>query len=372
MAKRPAEKKRQEVMRKSARAHVRRRSRARARRRPVRVSAREGRDRHVIEIRTNVGQATEHVRRAGLDIAEAGGAGAALVRDAAMEATERAGEAVDTARERAGEAVGVARRRAGEAMETARETATETAGVLSETASEAAGAVTEGAQRAARVAGRTAVGLTAGALHLPEMVRERARRGVERAEEVGAGIVAGVLNAGSRALNVAADYVSEIVPRRRVRRSALELLVLEQLAWAQAGTDALERVAGEIDDGGLRVQLVRAKLQSIRHGETLTQLLGRLGARMHRPDQMPRVEPASTDGHPRAGRVRHDLARALSCAEQQADGWRALAQIAAGADSEAVAMALAGACEIVGTEAEEQVALLRDAVIRRTTDTVLV
>ena len=305
-----------------------------------------------MELRTNVRQTGEDLRAAGQDLSEAGGAAAALVRQAASEAPELVGEVLETARERASEA----------------------ANAVSERASGAANVVAQVGQRAARSAGRTAVEITAQALSLPERVRESARRSLELVEEAGTQIVSSVLNVGSRALSKAVDYVNEIVPRRRVRHQALEQLVLEQLAWVQCTTEALERSAGEIVDDQLRMQLVRSKLQAIRHIETLSQLLGAVGGRMRAPDEMPRVRPATVNGagHPGNGRVCHDLASAFSAAVQGAEGWRALAQISALAEPERISEALGRACEVVGREPDEQVDLLREALTNRTVESVLI
>jgi hypothetical protein len=256
----------------------------------------------------------------------------------------------------------------------ARERAEEAASAVGERAGETASAVAQTAQQAAVTAGRTAVELTSQALNLPDRVRASARRSLDVLEDAGTQIVVTMLNAGSRALNAAADYVNDIVPRRRVRRAGLEQLLLEQMAWTQTATDALERSASEIDDDGLRVRLVRCKLQAIRQGETLTQLIGAIGGGMREPERMPRVRPVGIDGArgPDEGRVRHDLARALSIAVQQAEGWKALAEVAALAEQEGVATALGRACETVGTEPQEQIDLLQEALLQRTVEAAVV
>jgi hypothetical protein len=215
--------------------------------------------------------------------------------------------------------------------------------------------------------------LTARAIALPERVRERARRSLDLLEEASTQIVGSVLDAGSRALNAAADYVSEVVPQRRVRRPALEGLAAEQVAWARCTIETLEQSASQIDDDALRVELLRAKLQTVRHAETATQLLEELRGRTREGDEMPRVQPVSVHGAggPEEGRARHDLASALSAAIQHAEGWRALMRVAAAGEPERVTAALGRACEAVGREPENLVDLLLNALVQRTVDAML-
>ena len=60
-------------------------------------------------------------------------------------------------------------------------------------------------------------GLGARIVRLPELIRERARRSIEALETTGARAVVSVIDRGTEVLSTAAEYVSEIVPRRRVR-----------------------------------------------------------------------------------------------------------------------------------------------------------
>jgi hypothetical protein len=157
-------------------------------------------------------RAGTNVREAGTDVLEAGRAGVEAVRHVADAARERIGEAASDVTEAARERVG------------------------------------EIAADVAIRAGRTARGVGAQITSLPDAVRERARRGVELVESASARAAVSVIQAGTKVLSAAAEYVDELVPWHRIDRRALEELVSEQLRWAHAGTEAYDRAVSEIDD----------------------------------------------------------------------------------------------------------------------------
>src|SRR5262249_15061344 len=78
-------------------------------------------------------------------------------------------------------------------------------------------------------------------------------------------------------------------PRRRVRQATLETLVVEQLRWAHAGTEAYDRTVEETKDVETRMALVRFKLQTIKQAETLTELLREIGGRGPAEGEGPRT-----------------------------------------------------------------------------------
>jgi hypothetical protein len=82
--------------------------------------------------------------------------------------------------------------------------------------------------------------------------RDGARRGREAIESTGARAMLSVIQTGTSMLSAAAGYVSELVPLRRVRHAALEQLIVEQLRWAHAGTEAYDRTVPETGDPKLR------------------------------------------------------------------------------------------------------------------------
>jgi hypothetical protein len=206
------------------------------------------------------------------------------------------------------------------------------------------------------------------------MVRDSARRGVELVETAGARAVVGVIQAGTRVLSAAADYVSELAPRRRVQRHALEQLVVEMLGWAHAGTEAYDRTIDETDDAQLRTRLARFKLQTIKHGEALSELMRQIGGTVPAEErELPPPTVPEHDGRQARGPAasRQALALALTIAVQSAEGWRALNRIAAWAEQDRLADAIVRAAEAVGAEAEEQVDALREAVLDKTLEAIL-
>ena len=171
---------------------------------------------------------------------------------------------------------------------------------------------------------------------------------------------------------MAADYVSELAPRRRVQRRALEQLIVEMLGWAHAGTEAYDWTASETEDQGLRVRLVRCKLQTIRHGETLALLLREIGGSV--PGEERATPPPVVDGRNGArgpAAVRQGLAHTLTIAVQGAEGWKALQRIASWAEPDRIGHAILRAGEAVGNEPEEQLAFLRETLLDETVEAVL-
>ena len=267
------------------------------------------------------------------------------------------------ARDVVGGAAIQAGQRVGDAAEKAAERVTEVADTARDRASEIA-----------VEAGRSAVGLGSQILGLPELVREGARRGRETIETTGARAVVSVIDTGAKLLNAAAGYVSELSPRRRVRRAELGQFVVEQLHWAHTGTEAYDRTADEAEDVQLRADLVRFKLQTIKQAEALTELLRSIGGRVP-PEEAASPPPSvpGRDGH-RARRrvaVREGLGYALTVAVQSAEGWRALDCIATWAEPDAVSEAILRASASVGAEPEEQVTFLRQALLDETVESVL-
>jgi hypothetical protein len=190
-------------------------------------------------------------------------------------------------------------------------------------------------------------------------------------EEAGTKAVATVLHTGSRVLEVAADYMSELTPRRRVNRAALERLVIEQMGWAQTGTALYDRIIGEVPDDETRVRLVRCKLQTIRQTEALAMLLRRIGGTMPSRERLATVEFPHANGGPDSEARRHHVAEAYTVAVNGAEGWRALGRIAALAESDHVADAIMQATEAVGREPDTQLDVLRETLLRVTVEAVL-
>jgi hypothetical protein len=299
-----------------------------------------------------VRRAGTNVRRAGENVLQAGGAGMS----AAREVAEAAGE-------RAGRLAGRATRRVSEAADAARERVTDVAEVARERVGEVA-----------VDAGRAAVEVAEQLLHLPDLVREGARRSVELVETAGTRAVVGVIQAGTAVLSRAADYVSELTPRRRVQRQALEQLVIEQITWAHQGTEAYDRTVDEAEDTGMRMRLVRFKLQSVKQAEALTALLSEIGGTLPAEERAapPPTVPARDGRRGRgAAAARQGLAHALTIAVQGAEGWRALGRVGALAEQDRLAEALVRACEAVGAEPEEAVDFLRQALLEKTVASVL-
>jgi len=267
------------------------------------------------------------VGAAGEDVLQAGQAGIEAVRQVATTAADRAGEAAsdvaETARDRLGEA----------ALE----------------------------------ATRTVV-------NLPDMVRESARRGVELVESASARAVVTVIHAGTKALHAAAEYVNDLAPRRRVDRRALRELVVEQLQWAHAGSEAYDRAVDDSDDMQLRMQLVRCKLETIKEAETLRDLLHAVGGNVPSEERTAPPPTIPGDDGPRTrgpATARQGLAHALTIATQSAEGWRALGHIALSAEPDTVAEAIARASTAVGSTPQDHVAFLRAALLEETVDFVL-
>jgi len=284
-------------------------------------------------------RATTNLYRAGENVFEAGEAGVAAAR----------------------EVVGEARRRVADGAATTVIEATETA--------------RERASDFAIDAGRSAVGVGAQILALPEMVRDGARRGVEAIEETGARAVVSMIDTGTKVLNAAAEYVSELAPRRRVRHTELEQFIIEQLRWAHTGTEAYDRTVDEAMDAELRTDLVRFKLQTIKRAETLMELLRSIGGRVPSEEAVsPPPSMTERNGHRRArGRVavREGLGHALTVAVQSAEGWRALNRIATWAENDDVARAILRASTSIGAEPDEHVTFLRDALLGKTVESIL-
>jgi hypothetical protein len=314
----------------------------------VRREAAEVRDR-VYEAGRQVQRAGEasaqNLGRAGTKLRKAGEASVDLARETAQLAGVRASEAAEQARERLTEATETARERVGDVVGKAQETVADTAVDL----------------------GRKAVQMTVKLLTLPIRVRARARQGAEVMEEAGTRVVSSVLHTGSKVLDLAADYVAELTPRRGVNRAALERLLVEQLAWARLGAEVFDRAAAAIEDDVGRVRLVRGKLQLVRQQELLAMLVRAVGGSVPSDDRMPEVTPV---GLPDDG-SRAALAAALSVAEHAATSWQAIEQIGASAEDDEVAEALVRAAESVGPEPHGQVEFLRERVALATVESVL-
>jgi hypothetical protein len=344
--------KKQKTKQDASRPHGSRRHqrRQRSRRRPRRAARRATQTRRSRAARRgmraaqrNLGQARSDMRRFGTNVRQAGEKVMQAGEAAARGAAELASEGIE-------QATGVARRRIGDAAERAGDR-------LGEAAIEA---------------GRTAVGLGAQIFHLPELVREGARLGVEAVETAGTRAVVSMIHAGTKALNVAADYVSEIAPRRRVQRRALEELIIEMLGWAHAGTEAYDWTASGTEDQGLRVRLVRYKLQTIRHGETLTLLLREIGGSVPSEERgTPPPVVGRRDGARGPAAVRQGIAHALTVAVQSAEGWKALERIATWAEPDRIGQAIVRAGEAVGHELQEQLDFLRETLLDETVEAVL-
>jgi hypothetical protein len=335
-------KKRSTQQRSRARHRARSRQRARARRAPGRRVHREFRaaGEELSQVRIDVRRAGTNVREAGERVLQAGEASMAAAREAAQAAGERVGKVANQATRRVGEAAEVARERVGEV---------------------------------AIDAGRAAVEVGAQLLNLPELVREGARRSVEMVETAGARAVVSMIHGGTRVLSAAAGYVSELTPRRRVQRQALEQLVIEQLTWAHEGTEVYDRTVDETEDTQMRLQLVRFKLQMIKQAEALTELLREIGGSLPAEEEeaSPPAAPGRSERRARGLAARQGLAHALTIAVQSAEGWRALDRIAAWAEQDRVANAIVRASESVGGEPAEQVEFLRQALLHKTVDLVL-
>jgi hypothetical protein len=321
-------------------------------------------------------EAGANVREAGGSVAQAGAAGAEAAREAAGMAGERIGQAAAAARGRVQDVVQTAGERAQETAQAVGERAAETVTVAQNVAGAAVERVQETAEAARdRVAqtavdvGRTAVGIGVQLLGLPELMRDASRRGVELAEEVGSRAVVSMIHAGTRVLNAAADYVGELAPRRRVDRQALHRLIIDQLGWANLGTEAYDRAAADVADDGVRVRLVRCKLQTLRHGEVLMQLLRDLGGQVPAEERVP-PPPVAGDGARGPAAARQGLAHALTFAVQNAEGWRALSQIGTWAEPDSVADAVGRATGTVGREPEEQVEFVRESLLRTSIESV--
>jgi hypothetical protein len=171
-----------------------------------------------------------------------------------------------------------------------------------------------------------------------------------------------VLDAGTRLLRTAASFVNDFAPRRRADRERLEALLVEQRAWARTASEAYDRVTGEVPEDSLRILFVRAKLQAIRHEELLAQMLAQLGMGRRRDERVPTLALDL----PRGGREdggREALVRALAAATVACEGWRALTEIGAAAESEALSRALLGASQAIGNQPEEQRQLASDALL---------
>jgi hypothetical protein len=312
----------------------RRRARSHARRPTARTRQRGARR----EIEINVGQAGENVRRIGVNarqaagnVGEAGAAAAALAREAA-------GQAVEAATDVAGQAV----QAAGEAVE-----------------------------RLPRQVGEQAESATGTLLSLPGLVRKGAQRGREAVEQAAAGAAVSILQTGTRVLGAAAEYLTEVSPRRRTDRKALEEVLREQLGWATTAIEAYDRCVADIDEDMLRTRLVRAKLEAVKEAERLTELLQRLGTHVPAAEQQapPDATAAARGGGPAA--ARQGLAHALTVAVQRAEGWRALARIAPMMRAEDMADATMTLTEAVANRPDEEVELLRETLLERTVDYVL-
>ncbi|HJQ85092.1 MAG TPA: hypothetical protein VKA21_13495, partial [Candidatus Binatia bacterium] len=209
---------------------------------------------------------------------------------------------------------------------------------------------------------------------LPAIVRETTRRSVEAIEETGARAAVSVIDTGTKMLSAAADYVSELAPRRRVRHEALEDVVTELLRWVHLGTEALDRTIDETPEVETRTQLVRFKMQTIKQAEILTVLLTDVGGRVpaeERATPAPSTPPRRAERARSVAAERQGLGHALTVAVQVADGWRALDRIAASAARDRISQAIQRARELAGSQPEEQVTFLQQALVDATVRMVL-
>ena len=265
-------------------------------------------------------RAGSNLRAAGDRVAEAGQASVAAVREVAIATTDRVGERASEIAERAGE---------------------------------------------------TAAGIGSQVLGLPERVRETARRSLEAVESAGARAAVSVIQVGTKALGRAAEYVSELAPRRRVDHRALEALVVEQLAWAHAASEAYDRTVAETENGEMRMQLVRFKLATVKESEVLAELLRAIGGRVPSEERMTPPSPASVRERPGPAAAREGLAHTLTIAVQSAEGWRVLDRVATYAAPDRIAKAIQSAGTAVGDGPTEQVEFLRDALLAKSVEAVL-
>jgi hypothetical protein len=300
--------------------------RSRARNRVPRTASRSRQRETASEVEINIRQAGENLRRVGVNtrqavgnVVEAGQAATTAARHAASEAVERLPEMAERIPQQVGE----------QAQDTA-----------------------------------TAL------LDLPHMVRKGARRGREAVEQVGARAAVSLLHTGTRVLSAAADYLSEVSPRRRLDRAALEDVLREQLDWANTAIEAYDRCATDVEEDELRTRLVRAKLEAVKQSERLTMLMQRLS--MTVPTYERRAPaPETTGANGGAAATRQGLAHALTISVQRAEGWRALARLAPMMRAEDVADAALAASEAVGEGPDQEVEFLRQALLQRTIDYVL-
>jgi hypothetical protein len=311
-----------------------RRSRARARRPTARTRQRDARR----EVQINVEQAGENLRRIGVN---------------ARQAVGNVGEAGQAA-------AGIAREAAGQAVQAA-----------SEVAGQAVQAAGEAVERLPRQVGEQAESATSSLLGLPGLVRKGAQRGREAVEQAAAGAAVSLLQTGTRVLGAAAEYLTEVSPRRRTDRKALEDVLREQLGWANTAIEAYDRCVPDIDEDELRTRLVRAKLEAVKESERLTELLQRLGARVPFAEQQAPPDATATGDGGGPAAARQGLAYALTVAVQRAEGWRALARIAPMMRAEDMADATMALAETVADRPDEEVEFLRQTLLQRTLDYVL-
>jgi hypothetical protein len=330
----------------AARAIRRRRGRARPR-----AAGRRRARRTIDTAQRRLRGAGTNVRAAGGNLYAASEAGAGVARQLAAQTGERLGAVASGASERVGEVAGTVRDRLSEAAETVRDQVEDATEAVREQ-------VSETAEHARGSVGRLLRGV-------PRVLRAGARYGRAAAEGAGARVAVRVLDASTRVLSTAAGYVNELAPRRRADRTVVEDLVLEQRGWARNASRAFDRVTQEVRDDSMRTLFVRAKLQAIRHEELLVQLLEQLGSRRREDEdrlpvvdvELPAAREAGTDGG------REALARALAAATLACDGWRALTEVGAVAESVKLSEALIAASRWVGKEPEEHRDLARDALL---------
>ena len=265
-------------------------------------------------------------------------------------------------------------REAGEAgLDAAREAASVAGETLDAAADEARDRVRDASEdvgRSVAEAGRMAAGVGIGDLR--RVVGRGARRSMAAVERAGSRAVVSVIDAGTRVLGAAADFVADLSPRRRANHAGLGQVLGDHLGWANAAAEAYDRAATEIADRPTRVRLVRLRLEAASQAEALGELLAALGRTVPTEERAPVLAPADTDGARGPAAERQVLAYALTAAVQNAEGWRALRAVAAATESDRIADALSCAVTSVGDAAEMPLDFLRGALLTRTLDTALI
>jgi len=313
---------------------------------------RERMHRDIRTARENVGDAGTRLGEAGSELATAARSGMKAARHAAAAVQDQVQDTVAGVAERVQDGMDTVRERASDAQERVADAATDAQEMITEVGAQVADLpdlVREGARRIESV--------------LPETVVEGARRGIQAVEDVGARFVGALLARSSLILGIAADYVGRLAARRPADRPALERLLREQLECAQQAATAFDRAVAEIEDAEARKRLVRFRLQAVKQTELLTELLATVRRN------------ANGTAHPRGARpeerTRRTLTDAFLVAERCAENWQALARVATAIESGDVAEDLWRTCGSVGSEPEEQVEFLRDALRAETVQAVL-